>query len=87
MSDERYITVLESIAGSCKEVKEMRSGNAPEMSWDEWMEKNKEEIYRIAHANTKHDKDGHVVLSRCDPWMQETCWDEMFDDMKRSMDK
>ena len=36
MSDERYITVLESIAGSCKEVKEMRSGNAPKMSWDEF---------------------------------------------------
>ena len=70
MSDERYITVLESIAGSCKEVKEMRSGNAPKMSWDEWIAENKEKAFRVAKDNTKHDKEGHCVISRNDPWMR-----------------
>ena len=70
MSDERCITVLESIAGSCKEVEEMRSGHAPKMSWDEWIAENKEKAYRIAHANIKHDKDGHCLFPKDDPWMR-----------------
>lgn len=65
----------------------MRSGNAPKISWDEWIAENKEKAFRVAKGNTKHDKDGHCLFPKDDPWMQETCWDEMFDDMKRSMDK
>lgn len=36
--EERYITVEESIKGSCKEIKEMRSGQALKPSWNDFKE-------------------------------------------------
>jgi len=36
MDDKRYIPVKESLLESCKEVKAMRSGKAPESSWDDF---------------------------------------------------
>ena len=36
--EERYVTVKESIEGSCKEIKEMRSGQASKPSWEEFKE-------------------------------------------------
>jgi hypothetical protein len=49
----------------------------------EWMEKNREKSYAIAYANSKHDKDGHCLLSKNDPWMKEDCWDRDFEKMKK----
>ena len=48
----------------------MRSGNASKMSWDEWIAENKEKAFRVANGNTKHDKDGHCLFPRDDPWMR-----------------
>ena len=36
--EERYVTVKESIEGSCKEIKEMRSGQASKPSWNDFKE-------------------------------------------------
>ena len=44
----------------------------------EFMEKNREKAYAIAHENCKHDKAGHCLVSKNDAWMKETCWDNDF---------
>ena len=40
-----------------------------------FLEKNQEKIYTIAQANCEHDKDGHGLFSKNDPWMKDTVWD------------
>ena len=40
-----------------------------------FLEKNQEKIYTIAQANCEHDKDGHCLFSKDDPWMKDTVWD------------
>jgi len=46
--------------------------------FDKWMKENKEKCYKIAKANGTYDKNGHLVLSKDDPWRNETEWDEDF---------
>ena len=41
---ERYISVEQSIIGSCKEIKEMIAGRKPKMSWEEAKRKIQAEI-------------------------------------------
>ncbi len=44
----------------------------------EFIKKNKEKAYATAHANVRHDSDGHCLFSRDDPWMNDTRWDDDF---------
>ena len=61
--EERYITVEESIKGSCKEIKEMRSGQAPKPSWGEF----KEEMNHITGGVIQKDKEP-IDISHTDYW-------------------
>ena len=39
--------------------------------------------YRCAMRNTKYNADGKAVLSADDDWIQESEWDEMFQQMQK----
>ena len=44
-----------------------------------FMEENRTKLYEMAEANSKHDAQGHCVLSKDDPWMQESAWDKDYE--------
>ena len=44
---ERYIPVEQSIIGSLLEVKEMRAGRMPKMSWDDFAAELREEVAKM----------------------------------------
>lgn len=43
-NNERYCSVNQSIKQSCYEVKMMRSGKTPKVSWDEFVAKQKKDM-------------------------------------------
>lgn len=40
-------------------------------------------VYKLAMQNTKYNKDGRAVISADDEWVEETEWDDMFEQMKK----
>ena len=51
MSEERYISVEQSIIEACKEVREMRAGRLPKRSLDDFMVELKKWIEEEENAN------------------------------------
>lgn len=49
------------------------------VDFEKFLKENHDKIWRIAYANSKHDKDGHCLLSKNDPWIKEDCWDRYFE--------
>ena len=45
-------------------------------SYNNFLSKHKDRILKIAETNTPTDTDGHVMLSKDDPWIQDTVWDD-----------
>jgi hypothetical protein len=43
---------------------------------------NKEKIYKIAEANTVRNKEGAPVITKDDPWRNESEWDAHFNKLK-----
>ena len=41
-------------------------------------ELHREALFAIAKKNTKYNKDGRAVISKDDPWINETEWDEHY---------
>ena len=39
--------------------------------------------YQMAMANTNYNADGKAVISSDDEWVEETEWDDMFEQMKK----
>ena len=39
--------------------------------------------YQIAMENTKYNPEGKAVISSNDEWLNETEWDDMFEEMKK----
>lgn len=39
--------------------------------------------YKLAMKNTKYNKDGKTVISSDDDWVEESEWDDMFEQMKK----
>ena len=42
-----------------------------------------EKAYQIAMNNTKYNADGKAIISKKDEWVDETEWDDMFEQMKK----
>lgn len=47
------------------------------------IKKNKEKLMDIANINTKKNQDGLTVISKDDPWREETEWDELYKDLTK----
>lgn len=43
-----------------------------------FINQNKEKIYKAARQNTKFNAQGKATISKDDPWFQEDAWDEHF---------
>ena len=41
-----------------------------------FMERNREKVYAVAHANCKHDAAGHCLFPKDDAWMKDDVWDK-----------
>lgn len=39
--------------------------------------------YIFAMKNTKYNEDGRVVISKDDEWLEETEWDELYEELKK----
>lgn len=39
--------------------------------------------YKLAMKNTKYNKEGKAVISSDDDWVEESEWDDMFEQMKK----
>lgn len=39
--------------------------------------------YRLAMQNTKYNEEGKAVIERDDEWLEETEWDDMFEELKK----
>ena len=50
--------------------------------FDKFMEKHGDKLYAKAKANTKYNKEGYAVISKDDEWVEETEWDEMYNNDK-----
>ena len=42
-----------------------------------------QKAYQLAMNNTKYNEEGKAVISEDDEWLQETEWDDMFEQMKK----
>lgn len=41
-----------------------------------------EKLFQLAEQNTTYDKNGHAVISKDDPWIEETEWDELYNQLE-----
>ena len=41
------------------------------------------EAYELARNNTRYNSEGRAVISEDDEWIEETEWDDMFEQMKK----
>lgn len=41
-------------------------------------DKQLKKMFEIAEQNTKHNSHGQAVISRDDPWVDESEWDELY---------
>jgi hypothetical protein len=48
------------------------------MDLKDFIEQNKEKIYKIVRKNTKYNKEGIPTISKNDLWFNENEWDEHF---------
>jgi len=46
-------------------------------NFEEFFQKNKDKINKLAEMNTKRNDAGDAVISRDDPWFYEDEWDEL----------
>jgi hypothetical protein len=53
-------------------------------NFKEFLEKNKEKIYKITESNTKRNENGIPIITKDDPWRQEKEWDSMPNGVKLS---
>ena len=47
-----------------------------------FLQKNKEKIYKIAEANTVKNKEGMAIITKDDEWRNETEWDVHYEELK-----
>ena len=43
--------------------------------FQKFIKKNRREMYAVAYGNCQHDEEGHCILPKDDPWMNDTVWD------------
>lgn len=48
-----------------------------------FMEQNRAKLYALADTNSEHDAQGHCLLSKDDPWMQDDAWDRDYERLVR----
>ena len=48
------------------------------MSGNDFINVNREKIYKLAEKNTVRNSDGRTVISRDDPWFHDDIWDDDF---------
>jgi hypothetical protein len=56
------------------------------MNLQNFIEKNKDKIRKIAKSNTKINSEGLPTISRNDPWFYEDEWDEHFKELQSKLD-
>ena len=49
--------------------------------FEKFLKENKEKIYALAKQNTKYNEEGQAVLSKDDPWRDETEWDILYKEL------
>ncbi|HBW35633.1 hypothetical protein [Desulfosporosinus sp. BICA1-9] len=54
-----------------------------DITFADFVNKNKDIIYKIAKANTVVNEAGLTVIPKDDPWRDEKEWDEMYEDLKK----
>lgn len=42
-----------------------------------------EKVYEFAKNNTKYNNEGRAVISKDDEWLDETEWDDLYEQMKK----
>lgn len=47
------------------------------MSFKDFIAKNKEKVYRLAKENTVYNAEGKATISKDDPWFYEDEWNEL----------
>ncbi|AGA67909.1 hypothetical protein Desdi_0363 [Desulfitobacterium dichloroeliminans LMG P-21439] len=52
-------------------------------TFTEFISKNKDVIDKIARSNTRINKSGLTVIPKDDTWLDETEWDEMYNNLKK----
>ena len=53
------------------------------MSFKEYVEKNKNKLYKFASENTGYDDQGNCVIGRDDEWIAEKEWEDVFYKIKK----
>ena len=53
-----------------------------ETAFTDFVNKNKELLYKIAKSNTVINESGLVAIPKDDPWLDEKEWDKMYEDLK-----
>lgn len=54
-----------------------------ERTFTDFVNENKELLYKIAKSNTVINQSGLTVILQDDPWLDEKEWDEMYEDLKK----
>jgi hypothetical protein len=50
-------------------------------AFSEYMDKNRERAYAVAISNTKYNEQGRPIISKDDDWVNETEWDDLFNEL------
>ena len=60
----------------------MPTSQKKEETFKDFVDKNKDLIYKIAKSNTAKDESGLTVVTDDDPWRNEEEWEAMYKDQK-----
>ena len=52
------------------------------VDFDKFFAENQDKIYAIAKSNAIYDSANRVCISKDDPWLQETEWDDLYNKLK-----
>lgn len=44
--------------------------------FQKFIKKNRREMYAVAYGNCQHDEEGHCIIPKDNPWMNDTVWHE-----------
>lgn len=47
-------------------------------SFERFIQKNKDKLYKMAEKNTTYNSEGRAVIKKDDEWRNETEWDDLY---------
>ncbi len=65
-----------------KKDKDMNTVISNNLSLSDFIQQNKDRLYKEGRRNTKLNNDNKPTISRRDPWFNENEWDDHFNGMK-----